>query len=75
MCFLSKVQISCAAPVGIWKCKVDTSYTAESRFSNGSINGHAAGFVKDRAVYTHPEPIYILFNPYSRRNGQNVYYV
>ena len=45
-----EVQIRASVPVGIWKLKVETSFKSDSNV---------------KAVFTHPEPIYILFNPYS----------
>ena len=48
---LCQVQIAASAPVGIWKCKVETSFPGK----------------QERATFTHPEPVYILFNPYGVR--------
>ena len=50
--FFVQVGVKADAPVGIWKCKVETSLTIADRAA-------------DKALYTHPEPVYILFNPYS----------
>ena len=59
--YLFQVSVSADAPVGIWKCKVETSFKGES------------GVTIDRAVYTHPEPVYILFNPTSKRKQYEMF--
>ena len=51
--FVIQVQIASAAPVGLWKCKVETA----------SKRGFRDGL---RKTFLCPTPIYILFNPYSK---------
>ena len=72
--FYAQVQTSCAAPVGIWKCKVETLYKSQSTFSSSSASATNGSVATARATYTHPEPIYIIFNPYSKRKFPVVVY-
>ena len=50
-----EVHISASAPVGIWKLKVESRYLPLTRTCTPYRP----------SLFTHPEPIYILFNPYS----------
>lgn len=62
-----EVKVPCRAPVGIWKCKLETSFKrgrANTYLNGGSYTNEADE--PRKSIYYHPEPIYIIFNPYDR---------
>ena len=58
-----EVWIGSNAPVGIWMCKVETSYKPRALWST------SRSVTAGKSAYHHPEPIYVIFNPYSKEDA------